>query len=198
MYTPLKLSQSLLSHSSVSSINILITTQQYLSGVKRKTSVSAPSIMCSIFLFFFLALVVGGLSLLRRSSQKPFPQNLAGIWLWGRWVSFRQEEEGGMCSLWEGMYVLKGRRWCIALGAKLSLTLTGWEMCKWCKHAVSWWKHASQAEIVELSWKVVEGWRGWAGVITATTLNFWKSSVRLQGFRLHNQACFSNEILHLK
>lgn len=37
------------SHSSVSSINILIIAQRYLSGVKRKTSLSAPSIICSVF-----------------------------------------------------------------------------------------------------------------------------------------------------
>lgn len=95
------------SHGSVSSINILIIAQRYLSGVKRKTSVSAPSIICSVF----LAPVGGGLGLLRGGSLKPstsFPENMAGIWLRGRWVSFRQEE-GGMCSLWEGVLCVEGR-----------------------------------------------------------------------------------------
>lgn len=38
----------------------------------------------------------------------PLSQNMAGIWLRGRWVSFRQEE-GGMWPLWEGCYV--SREW---------------------------------------------------------------------------------------
>ena len=101
-YTPLKPSQSPLCHTALS---LPITSWQYLSGVKRKTSVSAPSIICSI-----LALVGGGTGLLRGGSLKQsamFPENMAGIWLWGRWVYFWQEK-GGMRSTWEG--VLKGGR----------------------------------------------------------------------------------------
>ena len=49
MYTSGTLPIPIVSHGSVSSINILIIAQRYLSGVKRKTSVSAPSIICSVF-----------------------------------------------------------------------------------------------------------------------------------------------------
>ncbi len=95
------------SHSSVSSINVLIIAQQYLSEVKRKPSVSAPLIICRVF-----GPDGGGLGLLRGGSLKlksTFPENMAGIWLRGRWVSFRQEE-GGMCSWEEGVLCVEGRR----------------------------------------------------------------------------------------
>lgn len=88
-------SLSLLCHSA--SINILITAQQYLSGVKRKPSVSVPSIICNVFRPLWGG--GGGPGLLRGVSLKQsatFPENMAGIWLRGRWVSFRQGE-GGMC-----------------------------------------------------------------------------------------------------
>lgn len=49
MYTSETLPIPLVSHSSVSPITILITTQRCLSGVKRKTLAAAPSIICSIF-----------------------------------------------------------------------------------------------------------------------------------------------------
>lgn len=129
----------LVSHNFVSLANILITARWYLSGVKRKTS--APSIICTIFI------PVGqGAGLLPGRSLKPgatFPENTAGIWLRGRWVSF-QQGEGGMCSLSEGeCYVLKGGQDCIWAGAKLSITLGSWEMYVWCKHVGSWWKHES-------------------------------------------------------
>lgn len=82
--------------------------QQYLSqGLKKPLSV-APLIMYKIF----FGLVGRG----RRGAFSgegtmkigaPLSRNMAGIWLRGRCVSFGQEE-GGMWTLWEGCYVLKG------------------------------------------------------------------------------------------
>ena len=63
--------------------------------------------ICSIFLP-----VEGGAGHLRGGSVKPgatFPENMAGIWLRGRWVSSRQEE-GEMSSLWEGVLCVEGRK----------------------------------------------------------------------------------------
>lgn len=48
-YTSETLTVPAVSHSCVSSINILIVAQRYLSGVKRKISVAAASVICSVF-----------------------------------------------------------------------------------------------------------------------------------------------------
>lgn len=50
----------------------------------------------------------------------PLSQSTAGIWLRGRWVSFRQEE-GRMWPLWEGCYVSGGGVGCVWVDAKFSV-----------------------------------------------------------------------------
>lgn len=81
------------SHRFVTSINMGIIARPYLSGVKRK---NAPAVICSAF---------GPAGARPGSSQGSLTirsQKHAGIWLRGRWVSFRRGE-GGMCfSEWGG------------------------------------------------------------------------------------------------
>lgn len=136
------------SHSSVSSINILITTQRYLLGVKKKGSVSAPSIICSIFrpCWGRCGPSQGRFTKAQRYVPRKHGWNLApgqmGILSsGGGWNVFFV---GGSVMCWreEG-----GLSQCQTLPP----ALCSWEMYMWCKHEGSWWKHEAQAEITELN-----------------------------------------------
>lgn len=137
MYTSETLPIPVVSHSSVSPINILIMAQRYLSGVKRKTSVSAPSIICSIFGPWWdrPAPSLGRLTKAEHYVPRKHGWNLApgqmGI------LSTR----GGWNVFFVGGSVMCWRQeggGCIWAGAKLSPTLTGWEV--YCMCDVNMWR----------------------------------------------------------
>lgn len=119
--------------------------QQYLSGVKRKPSAWAPSIICTIFLALW-----GEAAAFSR--EAPCSSALSSK----TWLEFGSGADGypfdkrrvecGLCGrvvmYWRGGVKSGGGGW---VDAKLFSSLCSWEMYMWCKHAGSWWKHKSQA-----------------------------------------------------
>lgn len=110
----------------------------YLSGVKRKPSASAPSIICSIFW------PCGGRwgpsqgrhkatgrSALAKHGWNLAPGQMGILSTRGGWnVAF----VGGLLCIGEGGECLSRCQ-----------ILCSWETYMWCKHAGSWWKHGCQA-----------------------------------------------------
>lgn len=120
--------------SNTASINILITARQYLSGVKRKTSVSAPSIMCGVF-FCWPVWRMGrpgpsqGEALQRRAlcSHKTWLE----FWLQGRWVSLHKGRVE--CVLYkEGMLCVGGTRGGDRLVERCIRDVNMWGLMKTC------------------------------------------------------------------
>ena len=134
--------------------------QRYLSGVKRKTSVSAPSIICSVFwplcVCVCVCVCVGGDPVLLRGrlakAERYVPRkhgwNLAPgqMGILSRRGGWNVFFVGGSVMCWRGASEP------VPNSPQLSLF---WEMYMWCKHVGGWWKHASQTEIVNLIWRVM-------------------------------------------
>lgn len=122
-----------------------------------------------------------GLGLLKESlTKKPntaFPENMLEFHCRADGYPFRHKKGRNVFFVKEGGGVPEPvpKSWQL---------LAGWEILgKWCKHAVSWWKHEPQTETMEPNSAGVEGRGGLEGFTRATArlLSFWYCSVALQG-----------------